>query len=74
MSINGFGFQNRSGSLSGQSNGTKQSFKKSVFDKAIIGADYMNEHVRWAKEVINTSPDNLFLSKNEDDGGAILVR
>ena len=60
--------------MTGASGATKSSFKKSVFDKAILGIEYMSEHVKWAKEVINTSPDNLHLNKNEDDGGAILVR
>ena len=55
-------------------NGTKKSFKKSAFDKAIASLDYMVEHIKWSREAMNTSPDNLQLSKYEDDAGAILIR
>ena len=54
--------------------GTKKSFKKSVFDKAIASLDYMAEHVKWSREAMNTSPDNLQLSKFDDDSGAIFIR
>ena len=54
--------------------GTKNSFKKSTFDKASASHDYMTEHVKWSKEAMNTSPDNLQLSKYEDDSGAIFIK
>ena len=61
-------------SLKNATVGTKKSFKKSVFDKAGASLDYMAENVKWAREAMNTSPDNLQLSKHEDDSGAVFVR
>ena len=52
---------------------TQKSFKKSAFDKAGAGVE-VGEHIKWAREAMNTSPDNLQLSKLDDDCGAILIR
>ena len=43
-------------------------FRISAFDRA---SKFANEVVKWAREVINTSPDNLQLSAFDDDCGAI---
>lgn len=46
-------------------------FRMSAFDRATkIGPEVL----KWAKEVINTSPDNLQLSMFDDDSGAISVK
>ena len=52
---------------------TQKVFKKSAFDRAANVFD-TGDHIKWAREAMNTSPDNLQLSKHEDDSGAILIR
>ena len=46
-------------------------FKQSAFDRA---TKFSNEVVKWAKEVINTSPENLQLSVFDDDSGAVQIK
>lgn len=50
-----------------------RTFKHSAFERATSLHEFV-EHVKWAKEVINTCPDNFELDKLEDDGGAIYIK
>jgi hypothetical protein len=60
--------------LAGEDNGQIISFKRSAFDKANGSLDFMNEVVKWSREVVNTSPNNLQLSLYDDDSGSIYIR
>ena len=46
-------------------------FRLSAFDRASRSG---NEVIKWAKEVVNTSPGMLQLSVTDDDSGAIIIK